>query len=102
MGWTVARQDGKVVQVKLRSCARVSNECKRRLVVLDERMAWMSDRELFTETALAVRDFVWYLLLWWLKRQAKGIDFLYMHKKRDKEMSEEEANLAGVRQGEMI
>ncbi len=59
MGGRVRRQDGKVVQVKRQTYARVSNECERRLAVLDERMAWMSDRELFDEDALAVR--VWKL-----------------------------------------
>jgi hypothetical protein len=42
--------------VKRRSCARVLPECKRRLAVLDEQMARMSDGELFAEAALAVRE----------------------------------------------
>lgn len=55
----MSRQDGKVVQVKRQTCARVSSECKRRLVVLDEQIARMSDRELFAEASLAVRDLGW-------------------------------------------
>ncbi|MBC7881243.1 MAG: hypothetical protein H7Y37_07905 [Anaerolineae bacterium] len=36
--------------------AKVSAECKRRLAVLDKRIALMSDTELFTEAELALRD----------------------------------------------
>jgi hypothetical protein len=49
MGRTVSRQDCKVVQVKRQTCARVSSECKRRLTVLDERMAVMNDAGLLME-----------------------------------------------------
>jgi hypothetical protein len=56
MGWRVSsRQDGKVVQVKRRSCARVSNECKCRLVVLDERMAQIKELTSMTRLDLAER-----------------------------------------------